>query len=247
MPNAFVRKLGLYADLSPEDTEHLTALTKVVRDLGPNEDLIREGDTPENVHLVLNGLAVRHKTTVDGTRQIAALLLPGDFCDLHIAILDTMDHSISTLAPTQVVDIPRKTILDLVNNHPTISKALLSTTLVDEAILREWLVNLGARRSEIRIAHLFCELHARMQAIGLASNGTFSLPITQAQLGEALGLSTVHVNRSLMALKDANLVRKHDRQVEILDLDRLHAFAEFDPTYLHFRKAPDTASKSMRA
>jgi CRP-like cAMP-binding protein len=176
--------------------------------------------------------ACRYKFTSDGRRQIMAYLVPGDFCDLHVFILKHMDHSIATLSPCTVVDIPRAHVLEL-TERPAIARALWWATLVDEATLREWLVNIGQREAAQRIAHLLCELLLRLRAVGLANGDSYELPITQAELGDTTGVSTVHVNRSLQALREAGLITLKAKYLVILDAKRLEKFSGFRANYLH--------------
>ena len=200
--------------------------------MDPRKDLIREGDEPRDVQLILEGFACRYKLLADGRRQIMAYLLPGDFCDLHIFILRRMDHSIATLSPCRVAAIPRRRILEL-TERPAIARAPWWATLVDEAVLREWLVNIGARPAEERIAHLLCELLLRLRTVGLASGGGYALPITQAEIADTMGLTNVHVNRVLQRLRAEGAITLEERRLVILDVDRLMAFSGFDPNYLH--------------
>jgi CRP-like cAMP-binding protein len=161
MDDTLTRKLEGYELLSDRDRTVLSGLTAKIRSVGARVDLIQEGDPPDYVHLILDGFACRYKVLADGQRQIMAFLVPGDFCDLNVFILDHMDHSIGTLSKCSVVDIPRHAIDDITANHPHITRALWWCTLVDEAVLREWLVNIGSRPANQRIAHLFCELFLR--------------------------------------------------------------------------------------
>ena len=181
---------------------------------------------------MLEGFACRYKLLRDGSRQIVAFLVPGDFCDLHVFILNAMDHTISTLSVAQVVDIPRARILEF-TERPALARALWWATLVDEAVLREWLLNNGQRQAEERIAHLLCELYVRLKVVGLAGDDRFALPITQVELGDALGLSAIHVNRSLQVLRRQNLITLKQRELIILDPGRLRDVAGFNPGYLH--------------
>ena len=151
-------------------------------------------------------------------------------------ILREMDHSIAAVSPCKLVDIPREMILRLAE-RPAIARALWWASLVDEAILREWLVNMGRRPAEERLAHLMCELLMRLRAVGLADGGRYELPMTQADLGDTLGLSTVHVNRVLQALRAKDLVELKSRTLVLLDPDRLMDFAGFNPNYLHLDRA----------
>ena len=235
MENPFLRKLGHGADLKLDD--HVTLMRGLghVRTYPADSDIIVDGDKPDDVRLVMEGMACRSKTLPGGDRAIMALLLPGDFCDLHVAILGQMDHTISTLTPCRVVSIPKSTIEAWTEHHPRINRALWWATLVDEAVLRAWLINLGARRGPERIAHLICELQLRLETVGLATADGFLLPLTQLQLGEATGLSVVHVNRMLTELRTADLVTFKFGRVTIPDVKRLSAMAGFDPSYLHLQ------------
>ena len=232
MTNLLLRKLEAFGPLPAEDKLLLDAAIGQPRSIPADRDLIHEGDTPRDVRLIVEGFACRYKLLKDGSRQIVAFLVPGDFCDLHVFILKAMDHSISTLSPAQVVDIPRGRVLEL-TERPAIGRALWWVTLVDEAVLREWLLNNGQREAEERIAHLLCELHSRLKIVGLADGGKFSLPITQAEIGDSLGLSAIHVNRSLQVLRAQDLISLRYRELVIHDPDRLRAFAGFTPNYLH--------------
>ncbi|WP_342111663.1 Crp/Fnr family transcriptional regulator [Methylobacterium sp. SI9] len=235
MFSPLISKLSHGADLTGVDHQRLAKLART-RLVGAHRNLIERGDRPQDVHLVLSGFACRYKVLRNGKRQIVALLVPGDFCDLHVAVLGAMDHSIATLSPCTVADLPRDTILDLTERHPRIAHALWWTTLVDEAILREWLVNMGQREADQQIAHLFCELLVRLQVAGVADANGYPFPLTQEDLAETLGLTSVHVNRTLQAMREAGLIVLQKRQLDIPDVERLKAFCDFDPDYLHLVK-----------
>jgi CRP-like cAMP-binding protein len=232
MSNPLLNKLELFGRLSDSDRQLVQAVVRHPRRVPAKANIIQEGDTPSDVHLVYSGLACRSKLLPNGKRQIFAYLVPGDFCDLHVFILRHMDHTIETLAPCEFVEIPRARVLEL-TAHPEIARALWWANLVDEAVLREWLVNLGQRDALHRIAHLFCELHLRMDSVGLVEEDTFSLPITQAELGETMGLSTVHVNRALQELRSRGLIAFNSNKLVISDIGRLRAMSGFNPNYLH--------------
>ncbi|TDR85307.1 Crp/Fnr family transcriptional regulator [Enterovirga rhinocerotis] len=232
MDNVLARKLEAFGPLPDDDRCLLDAAVSSPRLIGADEDIVREGDPTGDVHLVVEGFACRYKLLKNGDRQIVAFLVPGDICDMHVFILRAMDHSIATLSPARVVDIPRARILEM-TERPALARAFWWATLVDEAILREWLLNIGQREAEGRIAHLICELHARLKLVGLADGDRFALPITQAEIGDALGLSAIHVNRSLQSLRAQNLLTLRYRELVILDPDRLRTLGEFTPNYLH--------------
>ncbi|SCY93833.1 Crp/Fnr family transcriptional regulator [Paracoccus tibetensis] len=232
MDNLLTRKLEIFAPLPDADRRLLDHTVRMARLVDGRADLIREGDDPLHVRLILEGFACRYKLLPDGRRQIMAFLVPGDFCDLHIFILRTMDHNIGTLSPCRVVDIPRTRILEM-TERPALARALWWCSLVDEATLREWLVNIGARSAEQRIAHLLCELLMRLETVGLASNGSYDLPITQAEIADTMALSTIHVNRVLQRLRAENLITFKNGALVIPDVPRLKAFSGFNPNYLH--------------
>lgn len=159
--------------------------------------------------------------------------MPGDFCGLHAAILDKMDHAIGTLTPCTMVEITPATIKGIVDGHPNIARALRWAALVDEATLREWLVNMGQRPSDRQLAHLLCELRVRLATVGMAGPDSFQLPVTQEELADTLGITHVYVNRVLQQLRDAALIKQRGRTIFMPDLQKLEEFAEFNPNYLH--------------
>lgn len=229
-----IRRLEHFTKLSRDDRGALEGMAaSSVRHLARGEDVVREGDEPRHVNLILDGWASRYKTLEDGRRQIAAFLLPGDICDARNFILNHMDHSIGALSALTVAQIPRSAILDLPVTHPRIDRALWWSALVGESIQREWSMSLGQRDAVERVAHLFCETFVRLRAVGLTRGNTCELPVTQSELGEATGLSTVHVNRTLQDLRARSLITLKDRTLAIPDLGALQSTALFDVGYLH--------------
>ena len=241
MSNPLVLKLGSKVDLTEADRVALRRVTAATRSVEMHHDISKQGDRPEDAHLVMDGFACRYKTVADGGRQILSLLLPGDFCDLRVVPQDGMDYGVATLSPCDVVAVPRQQVEDLALKHPSVDRALAWANLVDEAISREWLVSLGQRSADQRIAHLFCELHARLEVVGLVTEGRFGLPLTQQDLAEATGMSTVHVNRTLQALRGRELITLRSKVLHIPDVERLAAFAGFDPGYLHLESPAKAA------
>ena len=205
MENLLTRKLEKFAPLSLDDRQLLDDIVTPSHIVPAHSDLIREGQASSEVRLVLKGFACRYKLLPTGGRQIVGYLLPGDFCDLNVFILKAMDHSIGTLSPCTVVDIPRRRILEL-TDRPGIARAFWWVTLVDEGTLREWLLNIGQRNAAKRIGHLLCELLTRLQIVGLAEADRYELPLTQSDIADTLGLSNVHVNRSLQTLREMGLI-----------------------------------------
>ncbi len=245
MTSPFTRKLERWTMLSPADHAALESMGAPLENVERHQALIHEGDDPEHVFLLVEGWAFRYKILPDGSRQIVAFLLPGDLCDIHIFILDRMDHGISMLSAGKVVRIRKERIIHLIDEHPAIAKAFLWTTLVDEAVLREWLVNIGGRDAFPRVAHLLCELYVRLLNVGLASEGECLIPLTQIDIGEALGLTAVHVNRMLRQLRADGLASFKGKHLTIHDIDGLKTVAGFNPDYLH-GKRERTAGNGVR-
>lgn len=237
--NPFVRKLAAFCPLSVADEAILQRVSEGAVAIPARTNLIREGDPTGGVFLMMEGMACRYRQLSSGRRQITAFMLAGDFCDLDVALLSRMDHAIMTLTPARVTRIPRQAVLDLTRRHDNIATALRKTTLVDEATLREWLVNIGSRPALERIAHLFCELQVRLQVVGLATEDRYELPITQIDLADTTGLSSVHVNRTLQELRRRGLITLAGRALTILDPAELRRLADFRADYLHLRGMPD--------
>ena len=229
----FIAKLTVASALPAEDQEALRDLCANVRTIPARGDIIGEGERPDHVHIVLDGWAARYKILHDGSRQITAFLIPGDFCDLHVTILAHMDHGILALTRCRVAYVPHKLMEELPLDRPRLGRALWRATLVDEAVLRSWIVNLGRRDALERISHLFCELHARLNLVGLVHDQRFYLPLTQDVIADATGLTSVHVNRVLGKLRKDGLITLSSGQLTILDVERLKELAGFDPNYLH--------------
>lgn len=233
---ALLRRLRAAADLCENDLEVLSSAVREVRRVRPRTVLIEEGDRPEHVHVVLDGFACRYKSLPDGNRQILAWLLPGEFCDLHVAILGNMDHTVATLSASTIGLIPQDQVEMIIDTSPALSRALWWAALVQEAVIREWLVGMGRRDAESRAAHLFCELHARLDAIGLVRDGAVDFPLTQGELADTLGLSAVHANRVVQGLRQQRLIAWKDRKIRFERLDALQDLAQFDPNYLHLKR-----------
>ncbi len=228
-----VARLDAMSPLSSHDKEAVLAAVSNVRTFASQSDLVREGDAPTHIHVLLEGFACRYKLVEGGKRQIVFYLVPGDLCDSQASFLDVMDHSILTLAESKVALIPRETLRALFDHHPAVMRAFMCSALVSESISREWLANMGRRSPDKRIGHLLCEMLLRLRAAGLADHDRFTFPITQADLGDTMGLSTVHVNRTLQDLKEKKLIIARRGVFEVLDFARLRTFCDFEPSYLH--------------
>jgi len=232
-----IAKLATVAEIRQEDVDKLIALCDDMRTVPAKQDIMQDGERPDQVHVIVDGWAARYKMLPKGSRQIVAFLIPGDFSDLHVAVLGQMDHAITAITRCRIAYIPSAQLDMLTSDHNGLTKALWWATLVDEAVLRAWVVNNGRRDAAERIAHLFCEMHLRMQIAGLVDVGDrFNLPLTQEVIADATGLTPVHTNRILQKLRKDGLVDLRSGMLTVLDLPGLKEVAGFDPSYLHVKR-----------
>jgi CRP-like cAMP-binding protein len=230
-----VRKLNSWRALDEEDQEALRALPFRIISLRPQEYIVREGDRPQNSCLMLSGFAFRHKVAGNGGRQIFSIHMAGDLADLQNSLLGVADHNLQALTHVEVALIPVEAIQDIAFSRPAVGRAMWYETLVDASIFREWTLNVGRRDARTRAAHMLCEFSLRLEAAGLGQRCNYELPMTQEQLADALGLTSVHVNRTLMALAGEGLISRAQRAVRIDDWPRLAKEGDFDPAYLHLQ------------
>lgn len=233
MSNRFVDKLSAFNQLDQSDVDVLVKATERARQIPARTDLIREGDRPGPVFVILDGWACRYKILPGGTRQVLAFLMPGDSCDLHIGLLAEMDHGIQTIVPAEVVTIDRIEMDRILDAHRAIAKAMYIGQLVDEGIMRAWITSMGRRSSVERVAHLMCELYLRASAIGLPTKPSFEMPLSQLLLADALGMTAVHLNRVLKELRTSGAMTIRRNSLTISDPAQLIKVAGFDENYLH--------------
>lgn len=210
-----------------------------MRKLGPRQDIIREGDNPKVVNVLLSGWAMRYKQLPDGRRQILSFFIPGDVCDAHVFVLKEMDHSIGTLTDVTYAEIAPAEFEQLIESSGRISKALWWSELVTMAIQREWTANIGQRSAIERLAHLFCEMSIRLRVAGMNGDHAFMFPLTQNDLADALGMTPVHVNRTLQRMRGDGLIELAHRELSICDPAGLAKVAQFNPNYLHLAGGDD--------
>ena len=234
--HALVRKLESIAPVSDAERQVIVALPITVRHLRADQDIVRDQDRPSQCCAILEGFACRYKVLPGGKRQIFSFHIPGDIPDLQSIYLEVMDHSLGTVVPSKVAFIPHHAVRALIAAHPRIGAVFWRETLIDAAVFREWIANVGRREAYGRIAHLLCEIFVRLRAVGLVNGQTYTLPITQGELGDATGLSTVHVNRTLQELRGNGLITLKSGQLVIDDWEGLQRAGEFDATYLHLRE-----------
>lgn len=221
------------AVLSHEERALLEAGVDQVMTPGPRQMIVRAGETLSHSTMVVDGYLCRYFDDRRGMRQLVALHVPGDFVDLHAYPLATLDHDIATLTQAKIATVPHAYFDKVLDGRPELARKLWYSTLLDAAIHRAWLFRLGRLDAGGRIAHFLCETNARLEAVGLSDGRDFALGITQADLSEICGLTSIHINRVLRGLREEKIVSFRGGQVEILDPTRLQRRAEFDPGYLY--------------
>jgi CRP-like cAMP-binding protein len=235
-----LRRLETRGPLSDGDRAAVRALPLQPRTLESAAYLVREGEPPEMCALLLAGFAYRHKVTGEGERQIMSVHMRGEFLDLQNSFLQVADHNVQALTRCEVALVPVAALRTLAADHPLVGRAMWIDTLIDAAIFREWIVNVGRRDSISRISHLLCEFALRLEAAGLATDYRYEMPMTQEQIADCTGLTPVHVNRVLKELGRMGLIDREKRAVAIVEWDRLKQIGDFNTRYLHLEAGGPT-------
>lgn len=228
--------------LPSADRQAFLALPCRTQSFAAGQYIVREGHRPSHCYVLLKGFAYRSQIVGDGGRQILGIHLPGEFVDVQNAMLDVADHNVQALTPVEVAAIPIEAIVGIMASSPRIDRAIWTQSLVDAAVFREWLANVGRRDARSRMAHLLCELAVRQEAGGISPALSYHLPMTQEHLADALGLTPVHVNRTLKVLEADGLISRAVRALTILDWRALQKVGDFSPTYLHLERRTEPAA-----
>lgn len=232
-PRRFFRRIAAARPLSEVERMAVAAACAPPADLDPAVDLLVEGEPVRTGYILEEGWACRYRLLNDGRRQILTLLVPGDEAGASAGLVRTADHSVATLTPCRVYPVPAASLQAVQQQHPVLRRAFAWSARRDLAIMQEHVVDLGRRTARERFAHLVLELLCRLRLVGLADDDGFTLPLTQGVLADVLGLSIVHVNRTLRWLNDEGLVRYRPGRLEVVDIPGLTRVAEFDEDYLH--------------
>lgn len=233
MITVHLKKLRRRIDLSPEEEKAIRGVVAETRRVGADQILIRGGEGLTSSVLLLDGWLARSKDLAGGQRQVTELHISGDFADLHGFTLKRLDHDVLTLSDCIIGIVPHDRLQKITEQYPRVARAYWLSTNVDAAITRELALSLGQRSAISRMAHLFCELHVRLDVVGRARPDGYEFPLTQRELSECLGLTVVHANRTIQELRRRSLIELESRQLTILDKRGLEGVAEFDPSYLY--------------
>jgi CRP-like cAMP-binding protein len=233
VPAALVKRLRTTSAVTDEDIRAIRALPIQVREYPAERAVVSDGQKATECCLIIRGFCARSKTTSDGRRQILSIHIPGEIPDLMSLHLHVMDHDLSTLTPCTLGLINHEALRMLYRRQPNLADMFWRDTLIDAAMFREWIVNVGQRPAPARLAHVVVELRERLKVIGRIEGNSFEMPLTQEQIGEALGITAVHANRVIKQLRQDGIVLFHRGRVEVLDEDKLLELAGFDGRYLH--------------
>lgn len=236
MIERLIRNLGARDELDELEISMLNRIVGRERTVSVGHDIVSQGSRPMQSTVLLDGIAARYRVLENGKRQITAIHVPGDFVDLHAFMLKTMDHGVVALSPCKVATATHKDLTTVTETNPHLSRVLWLSTVIDGAIHREWIVAMGRRSKKAHLAHLICELFTRLALVGLVKDDTFHLPLSQTEVADALGVSLVHLNKTLQSLRSDGVVQWADRRITVLQWDRLANIGEFDDTYLNLIK-----------
>jgi CRP-like cAMP-binding protein len=229
-----IAKLNAFTRIAGESAEAVNKMaSRRIVSVDRGQDIISEGEEPRTVNLLVEGWACRYKMMEDGRRQILAFFVPGDLADLHVYILNAIDHSISAITPVKYARLAPKEFEDISDAHPKLLRALWWESLVTDSIQREWLVSVGQRDALESVAHLACELFLRLKTVGMCAGNRCEFPLTQVDIADALGMTQPHVSRTISELNKTGVATLRRGMLEVTDLSKLKKLAVFNSNYLH--------------
>lgn len=240
----FLNKVEARSMLTNEEREAVLGLPMKPRRVQAHREIVHLGEQVEHACLVAEGFVARFAQMEDGARQNVSIHIVGDMVDLYSLMLPAVPTPLVALTSTTILQIPHSALRDLAFRYPGLAAAFWRECVVDGNIVAQWLVSVGRRDARGRLAHLLCEMAVRSHQTGKYERGRFCLPVTQEQIADALGLTSVHVNRTMQALRGEGLVQVSNREVVILDWGGLTFAAEFDPAYLHLPNLPDMSERA---
>ena len=231
---SFLDQLEAHSSLSEREREVVAALPARSEQVQTNRDFVRLGERVDHACFVLEGLAGRFQQSRDGARQIVAVHIPGDMADLHSVVLPKTSWALAALAPTTILRVPHQALREAGEEYPGLARAFWRQCVIDGSVLAEWVVNVGRRDALSSLAHLICEIACRVLRRLPRDGDEIAFPATQTHLADMLGLTSVHVNRTLQQLRGYRVVAETSRRVlTILNWRELASLGDFDVAYLH--------------
>ena len=230
---ALISRLRISSAIADEEIKEIESLPISVRQYPAETAVVRDGERATECCLIVDGFCARSKTIASGKRQILSLHIPGEIPDLMSLFLHVMDHDLTTLTPATLGFISHDNLRKLHRRSPRVAEMFWRDTLIDSAMFREWIVNVGQRPAPARLAHVMIELRERLRLIGRVDGDSFEMPLTQEQIGEALGITAVHANRVIKQVRQEGVVEFSRGRVTVLDEQKFQELADFDGRYLH--------------
>ncbi|MDE2486457.1 MAG: Crp/Fnr family transcriptional regulator [Alphaproteobacteria bacterium] len=234
--STFAAKIAAHTPLSDAESAALGALVTRIQIVPAGDTVAAAGEPLDVATIVLEGIVARSKLLPDGRRQILSFLLPGDLVDAFASVLRRRDDNLEAITAAKVAVVPQTRVAAVAAEFPRLHEAFLREAFIETSIAREWVLNVGQRTADESLAHLLCELSWRMETLGLARGGVVPFPFKQQQLADALGLSTIHLNRVLRNLRGSGLIHLEARALTVLDAEALRRMAHFNPEYLHLSR-----------
>jgi CRP-like cAMP-binding protein len=231
--DALIRRLKTTSGIDERDVAAIRSLPIDIRIYGPGQAVVGDGERPTACCLLARGFCIRSKTTWEGRRQILSIHIPGEIPDLQSLYLHVMDHDLVTLTECTLGFIPHAALRDMVRERPNVAAMLWRDTLIDAAMFREWIVNVGQRPAASRLAHIVVELRERLKVVGSEQGADMEMPMTQEQIGEAMGITPIHANRIIKQLREDGVLEFQRGHVTVMDEHKLKELAHFDDRYLH--------------
>lgn len=227
-----MRRLALHSSISAKTAAALQEAPHTLRNVEAGQIITRDGEPARDCCVLLEGFSIRHKIVSGGKRQILCVDLPGDILNLDALFAESCDYNVQAVSACAVVQIDRAALSALLFSHSDLFHALALELARQGAVFREWLANVGSRDARTRIAHLLCEIGLRLEQGNLGDRHDYELPMTQDQLADAMGLSLIHVGRTLKTLEVDNLIRRERRAIRVTDWNRLRSAGDFNTFYL---------------
>lgn len=233
-------------ELTQEERALLEAAISEVRSVEPRRTIVEAGEQVSVSTYLLEGVLSRYIDDRKGLRQLVAVHVPGEFVDLHAYPMRELDHSIGSLTAASVAIVPHSALKEILDPRPELARKLWFSTLIDAAMHRAWLFRVGRLDAVGRVAHFLCEMNARLEAVGLSDGKRFVLALTQSDIAEICGLTTVHTNRAFRQLREAGLCQMRASLVEVADPAALARRGDFNADYLYLAPSRDGSNGEPR-